>query len=88
MVSFFRYVLSLAFAPAMHQGTGLPMIYPPILASAGGDRRVSIWNVQTGELKSSLQVAASHLLEVPPYLPRLECLSLMTSLMTSLMISL
>ena len=83
MVSFFRYVLSLAFAPAMHQGTGLPMIYPPILASAGGDRRVSIWNVQTGELKSSLQVAASHLLEVPPYLPRLECLSLMTSLMTS-----
>ena len=80
MVSFFRYVLSLAFAPAMHQGTGLPMIYPPILASAGGDRRVSIWNVQTGELKSSLQVAASHLLEVPPYLPRLECLSLSASL--------
>ena len=66
MVSFIRYVLSLAFAPAMHQGTGLPMIYPPILASGGGDRIVSIWNVQTGELKSSLQVIASHLLDVLP----------------------
>lgn len=52
-----EYVLALAFAPAMRQGgdPGQPLVNPPILAAGGGDRRISIWNTQVGDLKSTLQ---------------------------------
>jgi len=50
-----EYVLALAFAPAMRQNEVPGVVNPPVLAAGGGDKRISIWNTSSGELKSTLQ---------------------------------